>query len=71
MGLGLAAAAHSRDLDFIPLFQERYDLILPDEYLYDPNLAPFFDKLQSGIFRREVSELGGYDTTNTGEIIHV
>ena len=28
-GLGIAAAAQALDLDFIPLFQERYDLVIP------------------------------------------
>ncbi|MEP6895311.1 MAG: substrate-binding domain-containing protein, partial [Chloroflexota bacterium] len=29
--LGLQAAAHQHGLDFIPLFEERYDLVLPRE----------------------------------------
>ena len=28
-GLGIAAAAQALELDFIPLFQERYDLVIP------------------------------------------
>ena len=31
-GLGIAAAAQALDLDFIPLYQERYDLIIPLRY---------------------------------------
>jgi len=28
-GLGIAAAAHALALDFVPLFKERYDLVVP------------------------------------------
>jgi putative molybdopterin biosynthesis protein len=31
-GLGIAAAAQALDLDFIPLFQERYDLVIPKRF---------------------------------------
>ena len=70
-GLGLLAAARLADLDFIPLFHERYDLVVPDEYLNDPQFAPFFEQIQSGEFRRLIRQLEGYETTNTGEMIPV
>jgi len=44
--LGLQAAAHQRALDFIPLFEERYDLVLPREN--EKALAPVLDYLQTG-----------------------
>ncbi len=31
-GLGVTAAARALDLDFIPLFTERYDLVIPCEH---------------------------------------
>jgi putative molybdopterin biosynthesis protein len=39
--IGLQAAAHQHGLDFIPLFEERYDLILPREN--EKALAPLLD----------------------------
>ena len=42
-GLGIAAAAQALDLDFLPLFQERYELIIPDIYFKSPLLAPLFE----------------------------
>jgi putative molybdopterin biosynthesis protein len=65
--VGLRAAASQKGLDFLPLFQERYDLILPQDRVED--LSPLLDMLQSGAFRREVSSLVGYDTTHTGHSI--
>lgn len=67
-GLGLLAAARQFGLDFIPLFQERYDLVIPQEQHASPLLQPLLDRLQAGDFRRAVEALGGYDTMHTGEI---
>ncbi|MFO7585510.1 MAG: substrate-binding domain-containing protein [Anaerolineales bacterium] len=63
--LGLEAAAIQHGLDFLPLFAERYDLVLPDEQLKP--FAPLLDMLQNGSFRQGVRNLRGYDTSHTGE----
>lgn len=65
--LGLQAAAHQHGLDFIPLFEERYDLVLPREQR--PALAPLLDHLQTPDFRRSVAALTGYNTAHSGEQI--
>lgn len=65
--IGLQAAAHQFELDFIPLFHERYDLIFPQEQ--NELLAPLLDTLQTSAFRRGVEGLTGYETTHTGEQI--
>lgn len=70
VGLGLAAAARQAGLDFIPLFQERFDLAILDEQLKSPTLQNLLDYLGSQKFRRLVSGLGGYDTLHTGEELH-
>jgi putative molybdopterin biosynthesis protein len=67
VGLGVEAAARKASLDFIPLFNERYDLVLPQEQVENKELQPLLDYLQSGKFRRSVEELGGYETQHTGE----
>jgi putative molybdopterin biosynthesis protein len=63
--LGLQAAAHLHGLDFIPLFEERYDLILPREN--EPTLLPLLDYLQTANFRIELNALTGYNSTHSGE----
>lgn len=68
-GLGVAAAAQALDLDFIPLFQERYDLVIPKEYAIGSLLAPLFDLLVDARFRESVSRLNGYDVSVMGNII--
>jgi putative molybdopterin biosynthesis protein len=68
-GLGIAAAAQALDLDFIPLFQERYDLVIPKAFAEDDLLAPLFGLLADSAFRKAVSQLTGYDVSVMGAII--
>jgi len=68
-GLGIAAAAKALDLDFFPLYEERYDLVFPEQHAQSRLLAPLFDTLNSFWFRNAVSTLPGYDTSVMGKII--
>ena len=68
-GLGIAAAAQALDLDFIPLFQERYDLVIPKQFAQSDLLAPLFGLLADVRFREAVSQLTGYDVSLMGTII--
>jgi putative molybdopterin biosynthesis protein len=68
-GLGIAAAAQALDLDFIPLYEERYDLVIPDEHYSNPLLAPVLELLQDATFQHAVAGLVGYDTSNMGQLI--
>ncbi len=65
--LGLHAAASQHDLGFVPLFQERYDLVFLQEQV--KLLHPLLDILQTNAFRRSCESLIGYDTTHTGDQI--
>ncbi len=65
--LGIQAAAHQHHLDFIPLFEERYDLVLPREN--EEFISPLLDYLQTAAFRAELNSLTGYNTARSGEQI--
>lgn len=65
--LGLQASAQQYSLDFIPLFEERYDLVLPREQ--EDSLAPLLEHIQTAAFRRELSSLTGYNPSHSGEQI--
>ena len=69
LGLGIRAAAYSHQLGFIPLFHERYDLVIPHELLSQQKLSPLFDAFYSGDFRHQVENLGGYDVSHLGDQI--
>ena len=68
-GLGIAAAAQALDLDFIPLFMERYDLIVPNQTYASVLLDPLWAVLQDPAFRIQVGSLPGYDVTPMGTLI--
>ena len=70
-GIGLEAAARRFDLGFVPLFQERYDLVILDEDYQNRLILPALDYLQTARFRQTVAELGGYNTRQTGVEISV
>jgi len=67
VAVGLQAAAHQHGLDFVPLFEERYDLVLPREN--KKVLMPLLDYLQTSDFRAKLHVLPGYNSTHTGEQI--
>lgn len=66
-GLGVLGAAQRFNLDFIPLFQERFDLVIPEEHYQSALLLPALDYLHTAAFRAAVQGLGGYDIAHTGE----
>lgn len=68
-GLGIPAAAIALDLDFVPLFTERYDLVIPHRYLNSVLLEPFFEVINSVEFKNSVSALPGYDVAEMGKVI--
>ncbi len=67
--LGIQAAAHQHGLDFIPLFEERYDLVIPEEQV--KLVHPLLDALQTATFRKQLSTLTGYNTAHSGEQIQL
>ncbi len=68
-GLGIRAAAEALDLDFVPLFNERYDLVIPRVHYSSEKLAPLLELLHDDSFRRTVQALPGYDVAPMGEEI--
>lgn len=67
IGLGIYAAARSYNLDFVPLFQERYDLVIPQEYYHSDWLNPLLKMLSEHEFRELVEQAGGYDVAQMGK----
>jgi putative molybdopterin biosynthesis protein len=59
-GIGIVASAREFGLEFIPLFEEPYEIAAPLSLVADPHYAPFFDYLNSGEFRLVVRGLDGY-----------
>ena len=67
--LGIEAASYALDLDFLPLFTERYDLLIPEEYAFGELLKPLFDLLDNPRFKDAVAERPGYDVSKMGQVV--
>ncbi|MFO7631402.1 MAG: molybdopterin biosynthesis protein, partial [Caldilinea sp.] len=70
-GLGILAAARALDLDFIPLFDERYDLVIPVEHYESKLLRPLLALIEerSSGFGAAVEALGGYGVAQMGKML--
>lgn len=68
-GMGILAAARAFELDFVPVTQEPYDLVLRASALSDELLAPLWALLDRAEFRDAVEALGGYSCAETGRRI--
>ncbi|MEE8466061.1 MAG: substrate-binding domain-containing protein, partial [Dehalococcoidia bacterium] len=65
-GVGVKAAAVAMGLDFLPLEEERYDLVIPDHFLDEGPVQALLDLLRSPTLHRRVESLGGYDVSHMG-----
>lgn len=70
-GLGIMAAARALDLDFMPLINERYDLVIPTQYYESSLLQPLLTliRTQNSAFIQAVMALGGYETGQMGKVL--
>ncbi|BBB91468.1 MAG TPA: helix-turn-helix transcriptional regulator [Methylomusa anaerophila] len=62
-------ALQVKDIDFIPMQKERYDLVIRKEDMDKPQFRSLLDVLRSTTFRNEIAGMSGYDISRTGEII--
>jgi putative molybdopterin biosynthesis protein len=69
VGLGILAAANALRLDFVPVVEEQYDLIIPEQHFASDGVRKLLETIRSDEFRERVSALGGYRLERTGEIL--
>jgi len=70
-GMAIFAAARALELDFIPVAEERYDLIVPESGWEDPKIRLVLDIVVSDSFRSMVQKMGGYDVRSSGRVMGV
>jgi molybdate-binding protein/DNA-binding transcriptional regulator YhcF (GntR family) len=68
VGLGLEAGARAYSLDFIPLTNERYDLVIPEANMELPPVKALISWLAAGTARDVFEALAGYDCSSTGQV---
>lgn len=70
VGLGTEKAAMQiRNVEFIPLQKERYDLVVLSQYIDTNHFQKLLSILRSEEFRKEISGMSGYDISRMGEVI--
>lgn len=67
-GLGLAAVARQLRLDFVPLAEERFDLVMYRRDYFEAPLQKLLAFCRTPAFRDKVAEMGGYDVSALGEV---
>ena len=67
-GIGLQAIARTLNLDFVPIADVKFDLLIPNEHLSHPAILVLLDVLQGSPLRAELAALAGYDSAQTGSI---
>lgn len=71
VAIGTEKAAKIVDgIDFIPLIQESYDLVMLKKPEHEQWIATVIDILRSPAFQGELGSIHGYDLTETGKIIY-
>jgi putative molybdopterin biosynthesis protein len=67
-GMGIFAAAQALGLDFLPIVQEQYDIIVPSSIVETPNIQTIIQTIRSEAFKERVTRLGGYDPSQSGQL---
>jgi putative molybdopterin biosynthesis protein len=66
-GLGIRSAAMALGLGFIPVTKERYDLVIPSQYVELPMIQHVLALLRDEEFRATVAAQPGYDVSAMGQ----
>lgn len=65
---GLETAARQTRLDFVPLHQERFDLLIARKDFFDPAFQTLLKFSRSRSFVDKAQDLGGYDVADLGAV---
>lgn len=67
VAVGIAVAAEQAELDFVPLFRERYDLVMTEDSYETDEVTQLIDRLHTKKYRTDVSRITGYDPDCMGD----
>ncbi len=71
VGVAIEASAVPQGLAFVPVAEERFDLIVPAAYLDRPPVARFLDRIDPTALSGEAAGAPGYDVSAAGSTIPV
>lgn len=67
-GLAVETVARQHRLDFVPLFEERYDLVLWRRDYFEPPIQALMAFCRTPAFTGRAAELGGYEISGLGTV---
>lgn len=67
-GLGILSAARIYDLDFVPICEEQYDLLIAESALGLDMVQKLLEVLRGTEFARRLAAMGGYSLNHPGEM---
>jgi excisionase family DNA binding protein len=68
VAFGLASFAAQYRLPFVPLIEERFDLLVDRRAWFEPPMQTFLDFCRSKTFLARAGELAGYDVSGFGKV---
>ena len=69
VGVGIMAAARGHDLGFIPLGEEKFQLVVPTDILdTNQHVSKLIGMLKKTDLRLEIEAIGGYDVEAMGNL---
>ncbi len=67
---GVIHLAYMLDLAFIPLFRERFDMVIPKEHYYNIYVKGFLAFFDQPALSTHIRDFTGYDASGIGSILH-
>ncbi len=71
VGVAIENVALAAGLGFVPLLEERFDLVIPATFTENEPVARLIDALDEPAFRSEIAHLPGYDGATSGHVTTV
>lgn len=69
VGIASASVAGLTGLGFVPLREERFDMVLDRAIFFERRFQSLLDRLASVAFRERVGRMGGYDFRDCGTVL--
>jgi len=68
--LGIRYIANILGLDFVPLFNERFDMVIPEDHFHSVQVKSFLAFFEQQRLVHSINDFTGYDVSNTGGILY-
>lgn len=68
-GLGIMSAAKAYDLGFVPIKEESFDIVIPENIINEKHIQILIEIINSKEFKNSINKIGGYSTSKTGQEI--